>query len=82
MIKVDKFGDSMFAELYGNHSKMSLEPFREYCISLVQNHTVSAKAKKDAFIRSLQTDRNKDRMVKRVSDIMLAGEGLAVGSSY
>ena len=79
MIKVDKFGDSMFAELYKNYAVMPLDQFRDYCITLIQNHTVSAKAKKDAFVRSLQADRNKDKMVKRVSDIMMAGEGLAVG---
>lgn len=82
MLTKDKFGDTMFAELYTNYGKMTLPEFREYCISLILNNTVSAKAKKDTFVRSLEGDRNKDRMVKRITDIMLAGEGMSTGSAW
>lgn len=80
-VKTDKFGDNMFTELYAKYAVLPIEEFRQYCVSLIETHTVSKRKDKDVFIRSLQADRSKDKMVKRVSDIMLAGEGMAVGSS-
>ena len=82
MLTKDKFGDSMFAEMYSNHRKMDLEAFRTYCCELIQNNTVSSKLKKTQFTLAIEACRTKDQMVKKITNIMLAGEGLSVGTAW
>lgn len=80
MLTKDKFGDNMFAEMYTNHRKMDLETFRTYCCGLIKNNTVSSNLKKTQFDLAIKACRTKDQMVKKMTNIMLAGEGLSVAA--
>lgn len=79
-VTVDKFGDSKFKEMYELSVKTDRNTFIKWCEDAINNYCVSSRAKKDAFIRSIRNDRTVDKMVQRMTNIMLAGEGLAVGT--
>lgn len=74
-VTADKFGDDMFREMYSLYTTASLPDFKQWCCNAIQNNTVSSNLKKNEFERAIQAQTNKDRIVKKMTDIMLAGGG-------
>jgi hypothetical protein len=80
-VKVDKFGDQSFTEMYNNYAIMDLETYRKWCITAIGERMVSSKEKKMNFIRGIQGCRTKDQMVTKLTNMALAGESLGVSNS-
>lgn len=73
----DTCGDVGFGNLFRNYSVLSLEEFREYCIETIRKSR-SPDSKKVQWVNMIKDLPNKDLIVKKVSNFMLAGEGLRV----
>jgi hypothetical protein len=80
-VKVDKFGDQSFTEMYNNYAIMDTETYRKWCIDAINERMVSTKEKKMNFVRGIQGCRTKDQMVTKLSNMALAGMGLSTGNS-
>lgn len=74
-VKVDKFGDSSFAEMYNNYAIMDTESYRKWCMKAIEERFVSSNEKKQNFLRGIQGCRTKDQMVTKLTDMALAGSG-------
>lgn len=74
-LKVDRFGDANFREMYSLHASATFEDFQKWCIEKIQNNTVCSKLKKQEFADAIRACTNKDRIVLKMSNFMLAGEG-------
>lgn len=79
-VKNDMFGDANAQRLFREYGRANLPTFREFAIALVEAQTVSSKDKKAYFAREIQKATTKDKILKIVTNVMLAGEGLAVVS--
>jgi len=79
-VTVDKFGESNAQRLFAEYTRANLPTFREFAIALVDAQTCSSKDKKEYFAREIKKATTKDKILKIVTNIMLAGEGLAVVS--
>jgi len=77
-VKNDLMDDCNFEILFSLHRTEDLETFRDYCISLVQNHTVSSNLKKSELINGLKACTTKDKLVTKTTNIFMAGKGLGV----
>jgi hypothetical protein len=76
----DKFGDSQFETMYKAYREMGPIEFLNWCVEAVEKNCISSRSKKDQFIRELRKMSNKDKMVRMMTNIMLAGEGLGVAA--
>lgn len=78
MIKHDKFGDDGFTRIYSAYAQMDVVDFRKFCINEVKTNSCSSQVKKDGFCRELEKLTNKDRIVSKVTNFFMAGEGYKV----
>ena len=79
-VKHEQIGED-FKKLLGEmvaSPNVSLEELKVFCVELI-NKGVSAQAKKDVFIREVQTAKRKDLAAWPVYSYILAGEGKKVG---
>lgn len=79
-VTADKFGDTKFQEMYTLAATADRFTFMKWCVEAINEYSCSSRVKKDSFIRSIQADRTVDKMMMRLTNIMLAGEGLAVAA--
>lgn len=77
-VTVDKFGDANARRLFAEYVRSNLPTFRQFAIALVEAQTCSSKDKKAYFARQINSASTKDKVLKIVTNIFLAGEGLAV----
>lgn len=73
----DTCGDVGFTNLFANHSKMTVNDFKQYCIDTIRRSR-SSDSKKTQWVSMIDNLSNKDLILKKVSNFMLAGEGLRV----
>jgi hypothetical protein len=79
-VKHEQIGED-FKKLLGEmvaSPDVSLDELKVFCIELI-NKGVSSRAKKDTFIREVQTAKRKDMAAWPVYSYILAGEGNKVG---
>lgn len=76
-IKNDPATDSAIQKLYSLYASENLESFRQSCINMIDS-LHGKKEKLDTFKRDLATVKNKDRLVSKTTNIILAGQGLKV----
>jgi len=79
-VKHEQIGED-FKKLLGEmvaSPDVSLDELKVFCIELI-NKGVSSRAKKDVFIREVQSAKRKDMATWPVYSYILAGEGNKVG---
>lgn len=76
-VKKDTIGDCGLKALYEVYNTMTTEQFRSYCIDVIERST-GKRNTKDKFIREIDSSQYKDLMVKKVTNYLLAGQGLGV----
>jgi len=76
-VKTDTVGDNGLKQLYQSYESMDKEGFRSFCKHLIEESS-GKRATKDSFIVALDRAPSKDRMVRSVTNYLLAGLGLGV----
>lgn len=76
-VKNDTVGSDGLKELYVAYGVMETSNFRILCKSMIEKST-GKRETKDTFIRILEGAASKDVMVKKVTNYLLAGQGLGV----
>jgi recombinational DNA repair protein RecT len=76
----DAFPDEKKQELFESYRKDDLNTFQAKVADAIRNNTVSDKAKKESFIRSIMECRTKDRILQKITNIFLAGEGYGIAA--
>ena len=76
-VKNDTIGSDGLKELYAAYGSMEISSFRILCKSMIEKST-GKRDTKDTFIRLLDSAVSKDVMVKKVTNYLLAGQGLGV----
>ena len=75
--KVDTVGSDGMEQLFEAYRNQELEMFRNTCIGLIQKSSGKAETK-NTFTEMILKARTKDLMVTKVSNYLLAGQGLGV----
>ena len=75
-IKNNKFDE--WGELYEHYHNLSLSEFQKLCCDYIKKSSVSSNEKKYRTITLIREKRNKDEIVKLVTNFYLSGEGLKV----
>jgi len=76
-VKNDTVGSDGLKELYVAYGNMETSSFRILCKGMIEKST-GKRETKDTFIRLLDSAVSKDVMVKKVTNYLLAGQGLGV----
>ena len=76
-VKNDTVGNDGLKELYAAYGVMETSNFRILCKVMIEKST-GKRETKDTFIRLLDSAVSKDVMVKKVTNYLLAGQGLGV----
>lgn len=76
-VKNDTVGNDGLKELYAAYGSMETSNFRTLCKGMIEKST-GKRETKDTFIRLLDSAVSKDVMVKKVTNYLLAGQGLGV----
>jgi hypothetical protein len=76
-IKQDTVGDSGMKFLFSQYQEVTLEDFRVICKSLIEESS-GKRTTKDKFIYVLERATSKDVMVTKVTNYLMAGQGLGV----
>ena len=76
-VKNDTVGNDGLKQLYESYSNLSKEDFRVFCKDTIEKST-GKRETKDKFIRELDRALSKDVMVQKVTNYLLAGQGLGV----
>lgn len=76
-VKKDTIGEDGMKKLFQDYQEQSLEQFRITCKSVIEAST-GKRTTKDTFLVELDKARSKDFMLKKVTNYLLAGQGLGV----
>lgn len=76
-IKHDTVGTDGMKQLFNDYSIQSIDEFRNTCKQVIESST-GKRSTKDTFIVELDKARSKDFMLKKVTNYLLAGQGLGV----
>lgn len=76
-VKNDTVGDDGLKRLYEAYGYMGIEQFREFCTVTIESSS-GKRETKDKFIREIDNAFSKDTMVRKVTNYLLAGQGLGV----
>ncbi len=74
---LDTCGDTGFTNIFNSYNSMDVETFKEYCIKKIRESR-SPDPKKMLWTKIVTELNNKDKILKKMTDFMLAGEGLRV----
>ncbi len=77
MIKNDIATEAFMTNLYAAYAVESVPQFKATCVEAV-NSLAGNAGKKAGFISDLNRLNSKDRMVKKVTDFVMAGQGFKV----
>lgn len=80
-ITYDAFPDEKKQELFASYRTDDLKTFQSKVVETIRNNTVSAKIKKESFIRSILECRTKDKILLKITNIFMAGEGFATAKA-
>ena len=76
-VKNDTVGSAGLKQLFECYGTQSFEDFRTTCKGMIENSTGSRETKK-RFFAEIDSARSKDMMLKKVTNYLLAGQGLGV----
>ena len=76
-VKKDTVGDAGLTFLFEQYRIQPLDLFRVQCTQLIEAST-GKRETKDLFIREIGKANSKDMMLKKVTNYLLAGQGLGV----
>lgn len=76
-VKNDTVGNDGLKALYEAYGTMDKELFRSFCKETIESST-GKRSTKDTFIAELNKASSKDVMVQKVTNYILAGQGLGV----
>lgn len=76
-VKHDSVGTDGMKQLFADYSVQGLEEFRATCKQVIESST-GKRSTKDTFLVELDKSRSKDFMLKKVTNYLLAGQGLGV----
>lgn len=76
-VKKDTIGEDGMKQLFADYGTQNLEEFRQTCKQVIENST-GKRQTKDTFHVELDKARSKDFMLKKVTNYLLAGQGLGV----
>ena len=76
-VKHDSIGQTGMEQLFQNYETMDQETFRVSCKEIIERST-GKRSTKDTFLVELDNARSKDLMLKKVTNYLLAGQGLGV----
>lgn len=76
-IKHDSIGEDGMKLLFEQYQTATFESFRILCKSAIEEST-GKRATKDKFLFEIDRATSKDTMLKKVTNYLLAGQGLGV----
>ena len=76
-VKDDKVGDIGMNILFKEYQDSSLEAFRNTCNTLIEESS-GKRSTKDKFLTEIYRATSKDTMLTKVTNYLLAGQGLGV----
>ena len=76
-VKNDQLGDGALTVLFEAFKTHPIEEFRNLCRDLIEASS-GKRATKDKFHKLLETSRSKNDMLTKVSNYLMAGQGLGV----
>lgn len=76
-IKQDTVGSDGLKQLFEQYSKQNVDQFRETCKNVIEASSGKASTKA-TFIGEVNRAYTKDKMLKTVTNYILAGQGLGV----
>lgn len=76
-VKNDTVGEDGMKFLFSQYETATLEGFRIICKNLIEESS-GKRTTKDKFINELERATSKDYMVKKVTNYLMAGQGLGV----
>lgn len=76
-VKEDGIGDNTMKQLYSDYSVLTTEQFRVQCKAVIERSHGKSETK-NLFYNELDRSNSKDRMVQKVTNYFLAGEGRGV----
>lgn len=76
-VRHDTVGTDGMKQLFADYSVQSIEEFRHTCKQVIESST-GKRSTKDTFLVELDKARSKDFMLKKVTNYLLAGQGLGV----
>lgn len=76
-VKHDTVGTDGMKQLFADYSVQGIDEFRQTCKQVIESST-GKRTTKDTFLVELDKARSKDFMLKKVTNYLLAGQGLGV----
>lgn len=76
-VKHDTIGQDGLKQLFKDYSVQELNEFRNTCKQVIEA-SAGKRSTKDTFLAELDKSRSKDFMLKKVTNYLLAGQGLGV----
>lgn len=76
-VKKDTVGSEGLTFIFAQYSIQPIDAFRTQCTELIEAST-GKRETKDLFIREIGKANSKDMMLKKVTNYLLAGQGLGV----
>lgn len=76
-VKVDTVGDQGLTSLFEAFNSKPIEEFRTYCQGIIEQ-SAGKRATKDKFISVINSSRSKNDMLTKVTNYLMAGQGLGV----
>ena len=76
-VKHDSIGSDGMTQLFSDYASQGTEEFRETCKQVIEQST-GKRTTKDTFHAELDKARSKDTMLQKVTNYLLAGQGLGV----
>ena len=76
-VKQDTVGNEGLTDLFQAYKDKQLEDFRTYCRDVIERSS-GKRSTKDKFIQTISSSRSKNDMLTRVTNYLMAGQGLGV----
>lgn len=76
-VKNDTVGTDGMKQLFADYATQGVDEFRSTCRQVIESST-GKRSTKDTFLVELDKARSKDLMLKKVTNYLLAGQGLGV----
>lgn len=76
-VKHDTVGTDGMKQIFADYAAQNVDEFRSTCKQVIESST-GKRSTKDTFLTELDKARSKDFMLKKVTNYLLAGQGLGV----
>lgn len=76
-VKHDTLGADGMKQIFSDYATQEVDMFRSTCKEVIERSS-GKRSTKDTFLMELDKARSKDFMLKKVTNYLLAGQGLGV----